>query len=44
MTGEGAALMSGRICVFEDIMAFCRSQTFRAMTPLPVQETGRYAA
>jgi scyllo-inositol 2-dehydrogenase (NADP+) len=30
-----------KICVFDDIMAFCRSQTFRAMTLLPAQETGK---
>src|SRR5258708_40249081 len=30
-----------KICVFDDIMAFCRSQTFRAMTLLPAQGTGK---
>src|SRR5260370_8476559 len=30
-----------KICVFDDIMAFCRSQTFRAMTLLPAQGTGQ---
>jgi len=30
-----------KICVFDDIMAFCRSRTFRAMTLLPAQEAGK---
>src|SRR5260370_15503895 len=30
-----------KICVFDDIMAFCRSRTFRAMTLLPAQENGK---
>ena len=30
MTAEGATLAPGWICVFEDIMAFCRSQSEHA--------------
>src|SRR5260370_6462116 len=30
-----------KICVFDDIMAFCRSEAVRAMTLLPVQGTGK---